>query len=335
MSEPENEVIGSEPENEVIDSFKKYIEKETKIRALAGKNATMNAILRYSKEMDKKEDEMVKDVKSLLAYLEVRYENSETRRKNLTYVLHFMRYSYEFAKTTTAEQLEIIEKAHKDLCDEINGKSTKEIIEQEQKEKNDKKDDKKEEDIPKLSEVKKKFLEVRDSIENPNEKLWLSLLLMYDETLRGDLMDVMMIKQEDNGIPYYDTETKSIKFLVKNLKKSKDKIDEPNNDELEKLGVFEWKLNDSEISLLPESDYLLDFGSNQRSSKEYTTRLQNLTEKYLGEEFKFSTKILRKMKARDAVEGIDSDFKEKYFKLKERARKHNHSLETMLIRYVE
>lgn len=169
-----------------------------------------------------------------------------------------------------------------------------------------------------LDNIKNYFKEIRNTIENNNHKLLLSLLINYQVILRTDLANVKLKNFKDTE-PHYK-EGKII-FPKGSCNKVSNKT------------VITIELSQDDVQLLNfDNDYLLDINYKNRSNG-YSILVSKISKQYLGKNF--TQNDYRHLHSTHHLHFIDSDFIEKFNYLSEISRLQNHNLSTMLSFYID
>jgi len=169
-----------------------------------------------------------------------------------------------------------------------------------------------------LDDIKDYFKEIRNTIENNNHKLLLSLLINYQAILRTDLANVKL-KNFNDTVPHY--KDGHIIFPKGSCNKVSNKT------------VITIELSQDDILLLNfDKEYLLDINYKNRNNG-YSSLVAKLSKQYLGKNF--TQNHYRHLHSTHHLHFIDSNFIEKFNYLSEIARTQNHQLDTMLSYYVD
>ena len=168
-----------------------------------------------------------------------------------------------------------------------------------------------------LEQLREKFKTIQ--FKDKNHKLWFSLLINYDFSLRTDLANVVM-KYKDEKTPYI-LDNKFIIFPINSMEKVE------NKDELK------IELNNEDIELLPiKSEYLLDCFNYKDRNNGYSTKLADLCEIYF--KLHLTNNDFRRAHSEFVYSKINKDFIKDYYFMKQQAKLHNHSLDTMVNVYI-
>lgn len=169
-----------------------------------------------------------------------------------------------------------------------------------------------------LDDIKKYFKEIRNTIENNNHKLLLSLLINYQVILRTDLANVKL---------------KNFEYIEPHYNEGKIIFPKGSCNKVSNKTVITIDLSQDDIALLNfDNDYLLDINYKNRSNG-YSSLVSKISKQYLGKNF--TQNDYRHLHSTHHLHFIDSDFIEKFNYLSEIARNQNHQLNTMLSCYVD
>ncbi|KAJ3308317.1 hypothetical protein HDV04_001383 [Boothiomyces sp. JEL0838] len=169
-----------------------------------------------------------------------------------------------------------------------------------------------------LSDLRKKYAEIKDSIDNVQHKLLLSLLINYDFSLRSDLINVTTTKN-DEGKPYI--EGKFIIFPEESLSKVKNK------------NAFKIELSDEDYKLIYFGNkYMLQTASTDRNHA-YSKLVKLVSKKYLDKEM--NNNDFRSIHSLDIYDKFGKDFFKKLIEFEDMLITQNHSKNTFLNHYVD